>query len=71
MKSLEYNYSVLLRIREVSFGWNYQDSTLMTAIITVFFLTSIERFMKRTETNDGKNGKNGRAQEGQVYYDNH
>ena len=31
----------------------------------------MEHFMKRTETNDDKNGKNGRAQEGQVYYDNH
>ena len=36
-----------------------------------FFLTSMECFMKRTETNDSKNGKNGRAQEGQICYDNH
>lgn len=70
LKSLEQNYSVLLRIRKVSFGWNFQDSTLMEAIIN-FFLTSMECFIKRTETNDSKNGKNGRVQEGQIYYDNH
>ena len=36
----------------------------MEAIIN-FFLTSMECFIKRTETNDSKNGKNGKAQEGQ------
>lgn len=30
----------------------------------------MECFMKRTETNDSRNGENGRAKEGQIYYDN-
>ena len=42
----------------------------MEAIIH-FFLASMECFIKRRETNDSKNGKNGRVQEGQIYYDNH